>query len=134
MKEYLLALLVLIVVWVNKDHIVPVKYQLWSTQISNLRVYNNSDKDINDVVVHVWAKPQSLGTIKKGEARTITVPRSRDMTEVVMVFKYGNEIVDKHLGILDDESNYQMSIFVNYAGVVTSQAGLDTPVTQPTAP
>ena len=124
MKEYVLALLVLIVVWVNKDHIVPVKYQFWATQDSHLRVYNNSDKDIGDVVVYVWAKPHSLGTVKKGESAEVTAKRSRDLTEVVIVFKYGNERVDKHLGILDEESDYQMSIFVNFAGVVTNQPGI----------
>src|SRR6266542_143026 len=133
MKEYLLALLVLIVVWVNKDHIVPVKYQFWATQQSHLRIYNNSDKDINDVVVRVWAKPQAIGNLKKGDAKDVAAPRSRDMTEVVVLFKYGNETVEKHLGILDDESNYEMRIYVNYAGVVTSQAGL-TPVAQPATP
>jgi hypothetical protein len=134
MKEYLLALLVLIVVWVNKDHIVPVKYQFWANQQSHLRIYNNSDKDISDVVVRVWAKPQAIGVIKKGDAKNVTAPRSRDMTEVVVLFKYGNETVEKHLGILDDDSNYEMSIFVNYAGVVTSQAGLTPVAPQPITP
>ena len=54
----------------------------------------------------------------------MTAKRSRDLTEVVIVFKYGNERVDKHLGILDEESDYQMSIFVNFAGVVTNQPGI----------
>jgi hypothetical protein len=134
MKEYLLAIFVLIVVWVNKDHIVPVKYQFWATQQSHLRVYNNSDKDLSDVVVRVWAKPQMIGVIKKGDAKDVAAPRSRDMTEVVVVFKYGNETVERHLGILDEDSNYEMSIFVNYAGVVTSQAGLTPAAAQPVTP
>src|SRR5438105_2364805 len=122
MKEYLLVLLVLLFAWSNRDR-VPAEYQFWRHNDTYVKVVNNSDQDLTDVKVVVWSAPHLLGTIKKGKAQDLKVHRLRDVTDVVVSFRYGNELIDRFAGTLDEEDDYKMVINVNYAGVLTVQEG-----------
>src|SRR5438270_238792 len=91
MKEYLLVLLVLLFAWSNRDR-VPAEYQFWRHNDTYVKVVNNSDQDLTDVKVVVWSAPHLLGTIKKGKAQDLKVHRLRDVTDVVVSFRYGDAL------------------------------------------
>lgn len=121
-KEYLVLALFVLFVWASRDKI-PAQYRFWENTDTQVVVQNNSGQDLTDVSVVVWSVSHSLGTIKKDKTKSINVPRLRDVTEVVIRFKYGSENVERHAGTLDEDSEYRMHIMVNFAGVVTTQTG-----------
>ena len=125
-KEYLMIVLFLLFVWSNRDRI-PPEYQFWRNNQTWVKVQNNSDQDLADVVVTVWAAPHKLGTIKKGKFQEVKSYRKHDVTEVVVRFRYGNEQIERHVGTLDEYEKYQMLITVNFAGVVVAQGGSELP-------
>lgn len=130
MKEALLILLVVLFAWSNKDQLIPIEYQFWKQTQTWVRVQNDSDQDISDVVLRVWSKPHNLGSIPRGQFKDVRVRRHRDITEVVIGFKYVNDFIERHAGTLDEDANYQMTISVNFAGVVTARAGVGAPEAQ----
>ena len=75
------------------------------------------------MTVVVFSSPHPLGTLLKGQNKNLDVPRFRDVTDVIIRFKYGGETVERLVGTLDEDTDYNMNIQVNYAGVVTSQIG-----------
>lgn len=123
-KEFLMFLLLALFVWSNRDRI-PPEYQFWRNNQTWVKVQNNSEQDLADVVVTVWAKPHKLGTIKKGKSQELRSYRRHDVTEVVIRFRYGNEQIERHVGTLDEDDEYKMLITVNFAGVVVVQEGSD---------
>jgi hypothetical protein len=122
LKGALVAALLVLLVWMNRDQI-PAEFQFWSKKETVITVRNNSDRAINDVVLVVWSKEHPLGTIPKGTSRDVKTPRPRDTTEVVLKFRYGPELIDHHVVTLSDQTGYQLTAAVNYAGVVTTQMG-----------
>lgn len=124
--EILLYVLLILFVWSNRDR-VPPEYQFWRNNQTWVKVQNNSDQDLGDVSVVVWGSSQKLGTIKKGTSREVRSYRKHDVTEVVIRFRYGNELIERHVGTLDEFEKYQMLITVNYAGVVIAQGGSELP-------
>src|SRR5437899_12314748 len=84
---------------------------------------SNSDHDISVVTRSVWAAPHSLGAVTRGSSKSITAPRLRDVTDVIIRFKYASEPVERLAGTLDEDTDYRMNIQVNFAGVVTAQIG-----------
>ncbi len=125
-KEYLVLALFVLFVWSNRDR-VPPEYQFWRNNQAWVKVQNNSDQDLEDVAVVVWSSPHKLGTIKKGKSQEVRSYRTRDVTEVVIRFRYGNEQIERHVGTLDEFEKYQMLITVNFAGVVVAQGGSEFP-------
>ncbi|HZC68388.1 MAG TPA: hypothetical protein VE201_07220 [Nitrospirales bacterium] len=121
-KEYLIFALVVLFVWASRNNI-PPRFQFWKTTSTMITVQNNSGQDLSDVTLVVWSEPHSLGNIRKDRARSLNTPRLRDTTDVIIKFKYGAEPVERLAGTLNEGSNYKMSIQVNFAGVVTAQAG-----------
>jgi hypothetical protein len=129
LKGAVVAVLLVLLVWMNRDQI-PTEFQFWSKKETVITVRNNSDRAINDVVLVVWSKEHPLGTIPKGTSRDVKTSRPRDTTEVILKFRYGPELIDHHVVTLTDQTGYQLTAAVNYAGVVTTQmgtAGLETP-------
>ncbi len=124
MKEYLLAACLLMILWSNRDRL-PVEYQFWRQNETQIQVLNRSDQDITGVGLVVWATPHPLGNISKGLAKELRVPRQRDTTEVVIRFKYRQELIERHAGTLNEENNYRMNILVHFAGVVLTEYGLE---------
>jgi len=124
-KETLLLLLLVLFAWSNADRLIPVEYQFWKTNQTWIRVQNNSDQDISDVVIRVWSNPHSLGNIPRGKFKDLKVHRKHDFSEVVISFKYGTDLIERHAGTLDEDANFQMTVFVNFAGVVTAQTGAE---------
>jgi len=86
-------------------------------------VQNNSGVDLSDVTLIVWSTPHHLGAITKGQTKNLGVLRLRDITDVIIKFKYGSEAVERLAGTLDEDTDYKMNIQVNFAGVVTAQVG-----------
>jgi hypothetical protein len=68
-----------------------------------------------------------LGTIGKGSAQELKIGRKRDVTDVVIRFRYGNEMIERFAGTLDEEDKYRMLITINYAGVVVVREGSAIP-------
>lgn len=124
MKEYLLAAFLLLVLWSNRDRL-PVEYQFWRQNETLIQVLNRSDQDITGVGLVVWASPHTLGNILKGRGKELRVPRQRDTTEVVVRFKYGKELIERHAGTLNEENNYRMNVLVHFAGVVLTEYGVE---------
>ena len=62
--------------------------------------------------------------------------RLRDHSDVIIRFKHGGDVIERYAGTLDEDTNYQLTISVNFAGVVTVETGApaegkeeeDTPV------
>lgn len=129
--EILLYVLVALFAWSNRDRI-PPEYQFWRNNQSSVIVLNGSDQDIKEVSLTIWGAPHPMGTIKKGASQELRTHRRHDMTEVVIRFRYGNELIDRHAGTLDEDDKYQMRITVGYAGVVAVQEGSDIPEAAPT--
>jgi protoheme ferro-lyase len=128
LKGVAVAALLALVVWMNRDQ-VPMELQFWSKKETVITVRNNSDRAINDVVLVVWSKEHPLGTIPKAVSREVKTTRPREATEVILRFRYGPELIDHHVATLTDQTGYQLTAAVNYAGVVTTQmgtAGLET--------
>ena len=123
MKEYLPIVLLLLFAWSNRDRI-PVEYQFWKQNETWIRVRNQSDQDITGVILVVWSTPHALGDIKKGTVKDLRIPRKRDITEVVIRLRYGSEVIERHTGTLDESNNYQMTILLNFGGVVRTQSGV----------
>jgi hypothetical protein len=121
-KEYLIFALFALFVWASRDNI-PPQYQIWKKNDTLITVQNSSGQDLADVVVHAWALPHSLGSIRKDKTKSLKIPRLRDETEIVIRFKYGTDSIERYAGTLDEASNYQMNIVVNFAGVVTAEVG-----------
>ena len=124
--EILLYVLLVLFAWSNRDRL-PPEYQFWRNNQTSITVINSSDQDLRDVSLMVWGAPHKLGTIKKGQSKELKTHRQRDMTEVVIEFHYGNEMIDRHAGTLDEDDKYLMKITVSYAGVVVVQEGTDVP-------
>jgi protoheme ferro-lyase len=125
-KGVFIAALLGLLLWSNRDRI-PIEYQFWQKAETVISVKNNSDRDIHDVMVAVWSKEHPVGTIAKGQDQVVKAGRLRDTTEVVLRFRYGPELIERHVGTLSDETGYRMVIAVNYAGVITSQMGSPVP-------
>ena len=121
-KEYVIFALVVLLVWASRNNI-PPRFQFWKTTDTTITVQNNSGQDLSDVTLVVWSEPHPLGTVKKDGAKNLKTPRLRDTTDVIIKFKYESEPVERHVGTLDESSNYKMNIQVNFAGVVTAQVG-----------
>src|SRR2546426_7724413 len=122
-KEYLIFVLVVFLVWVSRNSI-PPRFQFWTTTDTHITVQNNSGKVLSDVTLVVWSESHPLGTIRKNATKNLKTPRLRDTTDVIIKFKYESEPVERHVGTLDESSNYKMNIQVNFAGVVTAQSGI----------
>ena len=125
-KEYLIFAMVVLLVWVSRNNI-PPRFQFWKTTDTHITVQNNSGKDLSDVTLVVWSESHPLGTIRKNATKNLKTPRLRDTTDVIIKFKYESEPVERHVGTLDESSNYKMNIQVNFAGVVTAQVGTALP-------
>jgi hypothetical protein len=121
-KEYVIFALVVLLVWASRNSI-PPRFQFWTTTNTMITVQNNSGQDLSDVTLVVWSESHPLGTIRKDAAKNLNTPRLRDTTDVIIKFKYGSEPVERHVGTLEENSNYKMNIQVNFAGVVTAQVG-----------
>jgi hypothetical protein len=121
-KEYLILALFVLFVWSSRDKL-PTEFQFWKTSSAGITVQNNSGQDVTDVSLVVYSIPQPLGTIKKDTSKTLAVKRLRDHSDVIIRFKYGGNMVERYVGPIDEDSNYQMTISVNFAGVVTAQTG-----------
>lgn len=121
-KEYLIFAVVVFLVWASRNSI-PPRFQFWTTTNTMITVQNNSGQDLSDVTLVVWSEAHPLGTIRKDAAKNLNTPRLRDSTDVIIKFKYGSESVERHVGTLEENSNYKMNIQVNFAGVVTAQVG-----------
>ncbi|HEY3197785.1 MAG TPA: hypothetical protein VGJ57_07205 [Nitrospirales bacterium] len=122
MKVFVVAALLGLLAWANRDLISP-DYQFWSKADTIVMVQNNSDQDIKNVGVNVWSVPHVMGTIPKGKSLEFKTRRSGDKTDVVVRFGYGNETIERQAGTLTDQTGYRILIAVNYAGVVTTQVG-----------
>ena len=131
--EILLYVLLVLFAWSNRDRI-PPEYQFWRDNQTSITVINSSDQDLRDVSLMVWGAPHKLGTIRKGASQELKTHRQHDMTEVVIEFRYGNEVIDRHAGTLDEDDKYLMRITVSYAGVVVVQEGADVPEAAATSP
>jgi len=125
-KEHLILALFALFVWSSLGKI-PAEFQFWKQNDTQIKVENNSDQDISNVSVVVWSVPHTLGTIGKGNAQELKIGRKRDVTDVVIRFRYGNEMIERYAGPLDEEAKYRMLITINYAGVVAVRAGSDIP-------
>ena len=121
-KEYLVFVLFILFVWSSRDKL-PTEFQFWKKSSAGITVQNNSGKDVTDVSLVVYSIPKPLGTIKKDASKTLAVKRLRDHSDVIIRFKYGNDMIERYVGPIDEDSNYQMTIFVNFAGVVTAETG-----------
>jgi len=121
-KEHLIFALFLLFVWSSRDKL-PADFQFWKKSSAGITIQNNSGQDVTDVSLVVYSIPKPLGTISKGTSKTVAVKRIRDYSDVVIRFKYGSEMVERYVGPIDEDSNYSMTISVNFAGVVTAQAG-----------
>ena len=121
-REYLILALVVLFVWSNRDNI-PPRFQFWKIYNTTITVQNSSGQDISDVTLVVWSAPHALGDIKKDSVKELKTPRLRDITDVIIRFKFASEPVERYVGTLDANSGYTMNIQVNFAGVVTAQVG-----------
>jgi hypothetical protein len=122
MKGFLIVALLGLLAWSNRDRI-PLEYQFWRHAETLITIQNNSDQDIKDVVVIVWSTPHELGSIPKGKVEDLRLLRIRDSTEVVVRFRYGAELIERHAGTLTEDTGYRMAVTVYYAGVVMAQIG-----------
>jgi hypothetical protein len=86
-------------------------------------LHNNSDQDIQNVVVVVWSLPHQIGSIPKGKSREFKARRSGEQTDVLVRFRYGADVIDRNLGLLTPLTGYRMVVTLNYAGIVTAQIG-----------
>ncbi len=129
LTNYLLILLVVLFAWSSRDKI-PVEYQFWRHNESFVKVVNNSDQDLTEVKVLVWSEPHKIGPMKKGKTYELKMNRPRDVSDVVISFKYGNEVIERFAGTIDEEDEYKMTINVNFAGVITVQEGGAAPVSE----
>ena len=120
--QYLIVALFILFVWAIRDKL-PPQFQVWKKFETSITVQNHSDKDLSSVTVVVFSTPRPLGTLMKGQNKNLDVPRLRDITDVIIRFKYGEETVERLVGTLDEDTDYNMNIQVNYAGVVTAQIG-----------
>jgi len=120
--QYLLVALFVLFVWASRDRI-PPQLQFWKKFDVNITVQNLSDKDLSGVSVVVFSSPHPLGTLLKGQNKNLFVARLRDVTDIIIRFKYGEEFVERLVGTLDEDTDYNMNIQVNYAGVVTAHIG-----------
>lgn len=121
-KEYLIFAVLVFLVWASRNSI-PARFQFWTTTDTMITVQNNSGQDLSDVTLVVWSEAHPLGIIRKDSTKKLNTPRLRDTTDVIIKFKYGSEPVERHVGTLEESSNYKMNIQVNFAGVVTAQVG-----------
>jgi hypothetical protein len=122
MKAIVITVLIGVLVWSNLDSI-PLEYQFWKKSETTIVVNNNSDQDIQNVVVVVWSLPHPIGMIPKGKSREFKARRSGEETDVSVRFRYGSEAMDRNLGMLTPVTGYRMVVSMNYAGIVTAQIG-----------
>ena len=131
--EILLYVLLALFAWSNRDRI-PPEYQFWRYNQTSVKIVNNSDQDLTDVSAMVWSVSHKIGTIKKGTSFELRPHRQRDLTDIVVRFRYGNDLIERFAGTLDEDDKYRMVITVNYAGVVTVLEGSDMPEDATTSP
>lgn len=131
--EILLYVLLALFAWSNRDRI-PPDYQFWRYNQTSVKIVNNSDQDLTEVSAVVWSMPHKIGTIKKGASFELKPHRQRDLTEVVIRFRYGNDLIERYAGTLDEDDKYRMVITVNYAGVVAVLEGSNMPEAAATSP
>ncbi len=122
MKAFVILALVGLLAWSNQD-LIPLEYQFWKKSETAIVLQNNSDQDIQNVVVVVWSLPHPIGMIPKGKSRELKARRSGEETDVVVRFRYGSEAIDRHVGVLTPLTGYRMVLTLNYAGIVTAQVG-----------
>jgi hypothetical protein len=122
MKAIVIMALIGILAWSNQDSI-PLDYQFWKKSETTIVLQNNSDQDIQNVVVVVWSTPHPVGTIPKGKSRELKARRSGEETDVLVRFRYGSESMDRRVGVLTPLTGYRMVLSLNYAGIVTAQVG-----------
>ena len=124
--QYLIVAVFVLFVWAVRDKL-PPQFQFWKKYATNITVQNHSDKDLSGVTVVVFSSPHSLGTLMRGQNKSLDVPRLRDVTDIIIRFKYGDEAVERLAGTLDEDTDYNMNIQINFAGVVTAQIGTASP-------
>lgn len=122
MKAIVITALIGVLAWSNYDSI-PLEYQFWKKSETTIVLQNNSDQDIQNVVVVVWSVPHPIGMIPKGKSREFKSRRSGEETDVLVRFRYGSEAMDRHVGTLTPLTGYRMVVSLNYAGIVTAQIG-----------
>lgn len=121
-KEYLVLALFVLFVWSSRDKL-PAEFQFWKKSNAAIKVLNNSGQDLSDVALVVYSTPRALGNIKKDASKELSVKRLRDHSDVVIRFKHGGDVIERYAGTLDEDANYQLTISVNFAGVVTAEGG-----------
>ena len=121
-KEYLVFALFILFVWSSRDKL-PADFQFWKKSSAGITVQNKSGQDVADVALVVYSIPKAMGPLKKDESKTLAVKRLRDHSDVIIRFRYGNDMIERYVGPIDEDSNYQMTIFINFAGVVTAETG-----------
>jgi len=121
-KEHLILALFVLFVWSSRDKL-PTELQFWKKSTAGITVQNNSGQDLTDVALVVYSTPNPMGTIRKEKSKTLKPKRLRDHSDVVIRFKYGGDMVERYVGTIDEDTNYQMTIYVNFAGVVTAETG-----------
>ena len=122
MKALIITALIGILAWSNSD-MIPLDFQFWKKLETTILIQNNSDQDIQNVVIVVWSTPHPIGMIPKGKSREFKARRSGDETEVLVRFRYGSEAMDRNVGKLTPLTGYRLVITLNYAGVVIAQIG-----------
>ncbi len=122
MKALVITALLGLLAWSNLD-LIPLEYQFWKKSETTIVLQNNSDQDIQSVVVVVWSMPHPVGIIPKGKSREFKARRSGEETDVLVRFRYGSETMDHHVGLLTPLTGYRMVVTLNYAGIVTAQIG-----------
>lgn len=122
MKAIVITALIGLLAWSNLD-LIPLDYQFWKKSETTIVLQNNSDQDIQSVVVIVWSMPHPIGMIPKGKSREFKARRSGEETDVLVRFRYGSETMDRHVGMLTPLTGYRMVVTLNYAGIVTALIG-----------
>lgn len=122
MKFFVITALLGLLAWSNLD-LIPLDYQFWKKSETTIVLQNNSDQDVQNVVVVVWSLPHQIGIIPKGKSREFKARRSGEETDVLVRFRYGSDVIDRNVGMLTPLTGYRMVLTLNYAGIVTAQIG-----------
>ena len=122
MKFFVITALLGLLAWSNLD-LIPLDYQFWKKSETTIVLQNNSDQDVQNVVVVVWSLPHQIGNIPKGKSREFKARRSGEETDVLVRFRYGSDVIDRNVGMLTPLTGYRMVLTLNYAGIVTAQIG-----------
>src|SRR5437899_12752712 len=116
--QYLILAGFVLFVWAVRDKVTP-QFQFWKKFATNITVQNHSDKDLSGVTVVVWSTPHYLGTLLKGQNKNVDVPRLRDVTDVIIKFKYAEETVERLVGTMAEDTDDNKHMQVNYGFVLT---------------